>query len=374
MSFWASIAFEEIGDHKQSMLTFFSYYVCEKSDGLRYLLYCTSDAGREIHYLIDRRNDYWYVDNIHFPISVEQPEAFHINTIIDGELVIDRRKGDQPTPKYLVFDCLILDGQSLMNRTLDKRLAYFKDRIFAPYRGLLKKYPEEVQFQHFLVELKAMQFAYATEMMFRSILPTLPHGNDGLIFTCRNTDYKHGTDPHILKWKPENENSVDFRVSMDFPVVQPDESDIAEGIRDPYPDYDAIPVFNLFVNANNDQDEWYGTMYVEEPQWEELKALGEPLEDRIVECYMDDRKRWRYMRWRDDKAKPNHISTVESVIESIQDRVTENELIASAKRIRDEWKRRAREEEERRKGHGHVGTIAPPPSGLATGLKRKHED
>ena len=330
-------------------LTKQDYYVCEKSDGMRYLLYLTSgDHNEEIHYLIDRKNDYWFIptDSLHFPIPNDK-QGFHINTLIDGELVMDKLPNGNMQPKYLVFDCMVLDGNSLMSRTLDKRLAYFTERIFRPYEDLLKEFPEEKKFMHFIMELKAMQFSYAVEMMFRQILPSLPHGNDGLIFTCRMTDYKHGTDQHILKWKPEAENSIDFRLSLDFPLVQPDEQDLVEGITEPYLDYDAIPVCNLHVYAGDShEDPWYSTMYIEPEEWESLKSLQQPLDDRIVECYMDERKRWRYMRFRDDKSQANHTSTVESVIESITDRVTEKDLIGAAKGIRDEWKRRAAEEKE----------------------------
>jgi mRNA guanylyltransferase len=339
-----------------------SYYVCEKSDGMRYLLYLTQgDENEELHYLIDRRNDFWALPPLrtHFPIPRDHA-AFHTNTLIDGELVIDTSRDGTIQPKYLVFDCMVLDGNSLMNRTLDKRLAYFKERIFQPYEALLKEFPQEIPYMHFIVELKAMQFGYAMEMMFRQILPSLPHGNDGLIFTCRMTDYKPGTDPHILKWKPEHENSIDFRLSLGFPLVQPDEQDMAEGITKPYLDYDAVPICDLHVyNGDNTRaDTWYGNMHIEEPEWENLKALQEPLEDRIVECFMDPEGRWRFMRWRDDKKEANHISTVESVIESIRDRVTKEDLIAAAKGIRDEWKRREKKEaEKKRAGSAGAGTV-----------------
>ncbi|PQE32274.1 hypothetical protein CJF32_00001016 [Rutstroemia sp. NJR-2017a WRK4] len=323
-------------------LTRQDYYVCEKSDGFRYLLYLTSDGNDECHYLIDRRNNYWYIPKgaLHFPIPRNVAE-FHRDTLIDGELVIDKLPNGQVQPKYLVFDCMVLDGNSLMSRTLDKRIAYFKERIFTPYEELLKEYPEEIPYMHFIMELKQMQFSYAVEMMFRQILPSLPHGNDGLIFTCRSTEYKHGTDQHILKWKPESENSIDFRLSLDFPVVEPDAQDRADGLTEPYRDYDAMPVCNLLVHASQGKDIWYGTMFLEEEEWEKLKALGEPLQDRIVECYMDAKAQWRFMKFRDDKENANHTSTVESVIESIRDRVTEKDLIAAAKKIRDEWKKRA---------------------------------
>ncbi|PQE14340.1 hypothetical protein CJF30_00006910 [Rutstroemia sp. NJR-2017a BBW] len=160
-------------------LTRQDYYVCEKSDGFRYLLYLTSDGNDECHYLIDRRNNY-----------------------------------------------------CLMSRTLDKRIAYFKERIFTPYEELLKEYPEEIPYMHFIMELKQMQFSYAVEMMFRQILPSLPHGNDGLIFTCRSTEYKHGTDQHILKWKPESENMESVIESIRDRVTEKDLIAAAKTIRD----------------------------------------------------------------------------------------------------------------------------------------------
>jgi mRNA guanylyltransferase len=293
--------------------------------------------------------------------------------------VIDKLPDGTKQPKYLVFDCMVLDGNSLMNRTLDKRLAYFKERIFDPYQQLLDEYPEEKQYMHFIVELKSMQFSYALELMFRQILPTLPHGNDGLIFTCRMTDYKHGTDQNILKWKPESENSIDFHLRLDFPLLQPDEQDRAEGITEPYYDYDSLPVCNLHVFAGDGkEDPWYATMYLEADEWESLKSLNQPLNDRIIECYMDSRKRWRFMKFRDDKTTANHTSTVESVIESITDRVTEKDLILAAKGIRDEWKRRAADEsakEKKEQERRRVASVGVP--GNVNGMqvpKRKADE
>jgi mRNA guanylyltransferase len=335
---------------------------------MRYLLYLTEgDNNDEVHYLIDRKNDFWFVppQALHFPVP-RNVQGFHRKTLIDGELVFDKMPDGSMQPKYLVFDCMVLDGNSLMNRTLDKRLAYFKERIYDPYKELLDQYPNEIEFFLFVLELKAMQFSYACELMFRQVLPSLPHGNDGLIFTCRTTEYQHGTDQHILKWKPEDENSIDFRLNMKFPKIQPDKQDIAEGIREPYDDYDAKPECNLLVFSGNGQpDKWFGELYLEDHEWEKLKALGEPLEDRIVECYMDERKRWRFMRFRDDKIEANHTSTADSVIESIRDRVTKEDLIAAAKGIRDEWKAREKKRA--------MGSQAPNGAGAA-GVKRKADE
>lgn len=316
------------------------YYVCEKSDGIRCLMYHTQDEENgEVIYLIDRKNDYYWVPKLHFPLPGDEIQ-FHLNTLVDGELVNDRLPNGGSQLKYLVFDCLFLDGNSLMHRTLDKRLAYFRENFFRPYQKLYEKYPEEIQYLPFIIDFKPFELGYGIEKMFREVLPKLPHGNDGLIFTCRNTPYQFGTDPHILKWKPPEDNTIDFLLQLDFPVVEPDEEDMREGVTSPFPDYSTKPQFRLLVYRGPDDYLPWARMYAEDSEWETMKSLGEPLNDRIVECSLDERNRWRFHRFRDDKSEANHISTVESVMESIQDRVTEEDLIRAAKKIRDEWKKR----------------------------------
>ncbi|KKA28259.1 hypothetical protein TD95_001852 [Thielaviopsis punctulata] len=321
------------------------YYVCEKSDGIRYLLYLTTDEqGGEVQYLIDRKNDFWYNNNrnLHFP-RLEDRQAFHDRSIIDGELVMDDEGNGNLVPRFLVFDCLVLGGKNLMDRTLDKRVAYFKEMIYRPYKDLLAEFPAERQYQPFEVQFKDMQFAYGTEMIFSRVLPSLKHGNDGLIFTCRNTPYKHGTDRHILKWKPPEENTIDCRLRLQFPLVEPDEHDVAEGVTQAYTDYEAVPKAELWKfmgDSGPNKYKYFVDVYISEDEWETLKSIGDPLDDRIVECYLDEQKRWRISRFRDDKTEGNHYSVLDSVLRSIEDGVTQKDLLAVQNQIRDAWKQR----------------------------------
>ncbi|KAF4965801.1 hypothetical protein FSARC_6434 [Fusarium sarcochroum] len=330
--------------HHLDELTHKDYFVCEKSDGIRYLLYSTSDeAGSEAHYLIDRKNDYWFIPNpsLHFPLDPKDPAPFHTNTLLDGELILEAGAGGKQVAIFLVFDCLVMDGDLLLERTLDKRLAYFESRLLRPYKKLLEEYPQEVGFQPFFVELKTFQVAYGIEMMFKEVLPKLKHGNDGLIFTCRTSPYKHGTDPHILKWKPPEENTVDCRLRLMFPPVEPTEFERREGINEPFTDYDSVPKAELYQFSGSDNYEYFNDVYINEEEWETLKSLDDPLDHRIVECNVDDQGRWRIVRFRDDKHEANHKSTISSVMESIKDRVSEKDLYRAAGIIRDAWKARA---------------------------------
>lgn len=311
----------------------------------------TNDKEREIHYLIDRKNDYWYIHggNLHFPLRDQDAQTFHTQTLVDGELVLDDLGDGRKEPKFLVFDCLVLDGKNLMERPLDKRLGYFGEEIMRPYEALFKKYPEELTYQAFRVEMKSMQVGYGVEMMFREVLPKLRHGNDGLIFTCRNTAYQPGTDQHIMKWKPLEENTVDFRLRLRFHTVEPTDDERAEGVAEPFVDYDGWPdppEAELYAfmgdrqGPNGDGYAFFAPLHLPREDWEILRSLGDPLENRVVECAMDEQHRWLLHRFRDDKHEANHISTVKSVMESVRDGVSQKELIDAAKGIRDSWKSR----------------------------------
>jgi len=269
---------------------------------------------------------------------------------VDGELVLDDLGNGKSQYKFLVFDCLVLHGKLLMERTLDKRLGYFKHDVIVPYQALFKKYPDEAGRQAFWLEMKDMQFSYGIEMMFREVLPNLKHRNDGLIFTCRNTEYRHGTDPHILKWKPATENTIDFRIRLSFKKVEPDETDLAEGTTEPYLDYDAVPDAELYAFHGDRQDPYgyFAQAYLSEEDWEAMKSCNDPITNRVVECAMDEQGRWCIHRFRDDKPEANHISTVNSVMESIRDSVSEQELRDAAKGIKDAWKARQAQQQSRR--------------------------
>ncbi|KAG9789454.1 mRNA-capping enzyme subunit alpha [Exophiala dermatitidis] len=370
------------------------YYVCEKTDGIRYLMYLTEDGERDIHYLIDRKNDYYYVPGLHFPHH-EDPtfHRYHTNTILDGELVEDKYPDRPSEIKFLVFDCLILDKIMLMQRPLDKRLAYFKSHVLQPYRAMFKQNPEINR--PFVVEDKATEFSYALEKMFKDVIPKVKrlHGNDGLIFTCKNTPYKTGTDEHILKWKPPSENTVDFLLHITWAKTDPDPEDPDQSPQD---DYYAFPEsFGLFIFCGNDgQYAPVGQLYVEPAEWENWKSLNRPLQNSIVECFQEDvvkdlsqrhgsngysnglnnggisnngisnTRRWRFHRFRDDKTEANHITTYQSVIESINDHVTEEDLLAHADEIRKAWKLRDSENKKReaakRAAQAHQGAHPHP--------------
>jgi mRNA guanylyltransferase len=328
-------------------LTHSSYFLCEKTDGIRCLLYCTRDeAGNEIHYLIDRKNDYYFIEGLHLPHQSDNTfQKFHTNTILDGELVLDKLQDGSTKLRYLVFDCIILDGELLTQKPFDKRIGRIQEFIQKPLTRLYQRFPDDCANFPFEIKMKHMEKPYAVDEMFAHKLPNLEHGNDGLIFTAKASVYTFGTDELILKWKPANENSVDFKILLGGFPTYVDGGELL-------PDYQAKPKIHLLVYHGRDDYRHFADLYMTDNEWESMKSLNQKIDERIIECYIDEDGRWRFKReadgsprFRDDKPEANHVSTLVKVLESIQDGVSEEDLCAASQKIKAAWKDRHPEEQ-----------------------------
>ncbi len=263
---------------------------------------------------------------------------------------------------------MVLDGEDLTQKPFDKRIGRFQEFVYKPLKAALRRYPEEIQYFPFEILFKQMDKPYALNDMFLQKLPNLPHGNDGLIFTCKETPYVMGTDEHILKWKPAHENSIDFRLKLgSFPTMIEDGEEVE--------DFDGKPHFELEVCYGNNNYGDFATLYFDDADWAAMKHASirdrKPLDGRIIECWLEQpaygESRWRFKRegdgtprFRDDKNDANHISTVEKVIQSIEDAVSQEDLIAHQYEIMKAWKRRHPEEEAAKRRQAEAARAGPP--------------
>jgi mRNA guanylyltransferase len=154
-----------------------------------------------------------------------------------------------------------------------------------------------------------------------------------------------------LKWKPDDENSIDFRLNLIFPPPSTKRNPYEINTRTPFLDIPTGTTFQLSVwsgSINNEENYTvWGDMYVPTEDWELIQNAQDTelvLENAIVECRWDKKVglsgRWRFMRFRTDKEKANYISVAKNVQESIKDGVSKEELVKWAVDIKAGWRSR----------------------------------
>lgn len=199
---------------------FHDFLVCEKTDGIRYLMYITN-YGEVI--LSGRGDDFFLVRMPIPPAMVKQKEKeMSIMYIFDGELVIDERAGKK-LMVYLLFDALLFNGDSVYSKPYSERLKYClqfsstRGDLFRLSKDLKIKRPGIVidqasKFPRMKIAVKDFFQVDASAYIFNKMVPKLPHENDGLIFTRNSVPYPVGATNNIIKWKPPEFNTIDFLI------------------------------------------------------------------------------------------------------------------------------------------------------------------
>lgn len=100
-------------------------------------------------------------------------------------------------------------------------------------------------------------------------------------------------------------------------------------------DYKAKPRIDLLVWQGGSDYTYFNELGITEEEWHALAGNSpRSLEGRIIECNYDPEAQdrlnlsspWRFMRVRDDKPDGNHHSTVDRVLRSISEAVSQEEV------------------------------------------------
>lgn len=151
------------------------YVVCEKTDGIRFMLVCVRFKEQKVAVFVNRAMNM-------FSVRLAMPS----DTIIDGELVGN---------VFMVYDGIIINNEHIGHLNLIERLK--KTEIATkgpPMPGIRLKMKTMWALRDFK-QLSEQKFDYET---------------DGYIFTPVNEPIRMETHETMFKWKPLNKITVDF--------------------------------------------------------------------------------------------------------------------------------------------------------------------
>ena len=281
------------------------YRVSWKADGTRYMMLIL--RKNEVFFL-DRDNSIFQVENLRF-LSRKDPQRHLENTLLDGEMVIDKTETGESIPRYLVYDVIRFNNQDLMSQPFyPERYRCIREEIVNTRnqyigQGLIKK-----QIEPFSIRLKEFwDVTTAAYLLSDRFSKKLSHEPDGLIFQPSNDPYVPGQCPESLKWKPASHNSVDFRLKI--------ATEGGVGIV-------AKKICELYAGG---LDRPFATM--------KYKKIFNELNNKIVECKVLNGQ-WEFMRERTDKSFPNSYNTAKAVFNSICNPVTQEYLLDYIHRYR----------------------------------------
>jgi mRNA-capping enzyme len=185
------------------------YKVSWKADGTRYMMLIN---GENEIYFFDRDNSCFKVEGMTF---LRRDLRTHIkNTLVDGEMVIDRHAG-QNMPRFLIYDFITYDGESVIRKSFDERLFYIKSKLLEPRVEAMKQGIIKKELEPFSVRNKEFwPVTTARSLLSEKFAKSLSHEPDGLIFQPKLEPYVCGRCDDVLKWKPSDQNSVDFKLKI----------------------------------------------------------------------------------------------------------------------------------------------------------------
>ena len=247
------------------------YVVCEKTDGVRHALVCTTFNGTPVAAFLNRALQVQ-------PIKINIPTIHYNGTVLDGELVDGNL--------FMIYDAMQVHGEILMKKNLLERLEF------------ASKFVKKVKNDSIKIKLKKFFVKDDIEELVNKHIPQLSYKTDGLVFTPVKDEVRIGTHETMFKWKPRDMNTIDFQLKW-------------RGDRwGLYIQDRGILIFQSEIQHIHD-DPWL-------------------LEDNILECqYMiDDRiPWWKPVGIRTDKHHPNNRRTFYRTLVNIKENIQLEEFI-----------------------------------------------
>eukprot|EP01083_Nonionella_stella_P274669 932474_1 len=295
------------------------FWVCEKSDGVRALLYVTKDAA----FLIDRK----------FRLLNIESGFYHRELWISGDILLDGELLGGPDALepdrwcFRAYDAVLVDGHNVSRSKLTERLVAigkvvgrYRERQSAPHPFVVlgKAFTMKKDLPGLLEKITHKKPPSGAGEAEGTYVYTDRHGrqnyNDGLIFTPEDGGFLQ-EGKLLLKWKWAELNTVDFKV------------------RAPY--FTNTGFLRLYCGGPRNSDilvDRLGTRGIKEREKLVDQFKGQP--ECLVECAVrqeEDDMNWEIHRIRPDKGRANFVTTVISTLTTMVDNVTVHELVRACR-------------------------------------------
>jgi hypothetical protein len=356
-----------------SVLT--EYTVTEKADGERLLMYINGIGG------------VYLINNSHQVIDTGLRSTSELyNSLIDGEYIVcNKRKDNSAVGLYASFDMYYYNGKKITQLPLiadgdeESRFSY----LLKTYKLLKNKGKNE-----FAIDYIVKEHLYSKDILgdCKNILTNsmiYPYEIDGLIFTPAKlavfSNYANKPEPlteklgwdKVLKWKPPEQNSIDFLVkrsgTITIDTVSYAEFKLYVGYNASQIDnYTMKDVFNYiyrfsqFRDAIKEREKYVCRLF--KPEYYYEKGIDSSLikirKNKEIRCDNDDKiedeiivefsydaseenpsMRWKPMRVREDKTRIyrqgilsktlNDFSVACNIWRSIHNPISQNNIIGN---------------------------------------------
>ncbi len=377
----------QVINFNREQLEFFSHFpkhflICEKSDGVRYLLIQFSNG---ISIMIGRNLKFYQIKlNINFDYKVNENDrssnAWEIINFFDGELILDDIEIKEnknnineinnnviyinntilKQVKFLIFDAIKIRGEVigflpfymrlnelnymfndiryklLVNKSKNNFLLNFHKSLnlsnFIKIPEINKEinkylspnYSTYIQ-QNFKysISLYMKDYFYLNQLdILQNYINKLKHHNDGVIINTNDYPYYSGQSYEIYKWKPSEMNTIDFEVEYNDNLKL---YILKIGVKD-----GNIPV--SILNFKDDDEKNFKEGFKEN-------------KINVIECYFDKKLDYEYLikfNYIYNQSKINNINNdnrynIDSVIKELQNKKN-NEFDSISHELKEKFK------------------------------------
>lgn len=250
------------------------YYVCDKTDGVRYAFIACDVRDKHVACVMDRSLNCRLV-------KMRIPRECARGTVLDGEII----KTKDDTWIFLVYDCVAMCGVDVSTLTFDERMSH-ADTFIDAYK---KTHDDALVF---------VKKEYHNILDIRSFLQRTPnYDTDGLIFIPNDPPVKINTHPTYFKFKNGHENTVDFALKSDGTMYLQQKGELKKTV-------------NKVIDMDNPNID--------------LDFSNGPI---IVECAFVRNKDWTIKMVRSDKNMPNSLYTHKKTMVNIRENIQIHEFV-----------------------------------------------